>query len=133
MDTGAWLAIIDPKDRYHQLASDFHRQAVMERVQFITTNLVIAESYTLIGRRLGHQKAIRFLDLVNVALRLRKIQSAPDLEKIAEDILRKYDDQELSYVDAVSFAAMTDQGLQVAFAFDHHFEMMGFIRQPYEG
>lgn len=133
VDTGAWVAIIDPDDQYHKPASAYYRRVFTSRVRFVTTNLVVAETYTLLRRRLGHKMAVRFLELLRASPRLLKVQSTPELEASAEDILRKYDDQELSYVDAVSFAAMTDQGLQMAFAFDHHFEMMGFIRQPYSG
>ena len=54
-----------------------------------------------------------------------------ELEDTAEETLRRYDDQDLSYVDAVSFAVMKAQRLDTVFGFDHHFEVMGFSRQPY--
>jgi predicted nucleic acid-binding protein len=79
---------------------------------------------------LGHWTAIQFLDSINTALRLHKIQSTPELELDAESILRQYDDQSLSYVDAVSFAVMRDRKLRESFAFDHHFDVLGFVRHP---
>jgi len=133
VDTGAWVAIIDPGDQYHGAASTYYRQVFGSRVRFVTTNLVIAETYTLLRRRLGHKVAMHFLELLKASPRLLKVQSTPEVEATAEGILSEYDDQELSYVDAVSFVVMQAQGLQMAFAFDHHFETMGFLRQPYLG
>jgi predicted nucleic acid-binding protein len=130
VDTGAWLAVIDPRDQYHAVARRFYRQAIEERARFLTTNLVVAEAYTLVRRRLGHRTSMRFLELIGLSHRLLKIWSTPELEESAEGILREYGDQGFSYVDAVSFAAMKDTGLHTVFAFDHHFEVMGFMRQP---
>ena len=52
------------------------------------------------------------------------------MEAQALDILRRYDDQDFSYTDAVSFALMQHMKLTHAFAFDHHFSTMGFVRLP---
>ncbi|MBI4491668.1 MAG: hypothetical protein HY690_02615 [Chloroflexi bacterium] len=47
-------------------------------------------------------------------------------EETAEELLAQHDDQDFSYVDATSFVAMRRLGLQDAFAFDHHFAILGF-------
>jgi predicted nucleic acid-binding protein len=130
VDTGAWLAVIDPKDQYHRPAQAFYREAIRDAARFVTTNLVIAETYTLVRRRMGHEQAIRFLELTGDSHRLVKIWSSAELEAEAESMLRTYDDQRISYVDAVSFAVMRDLGISEAFAFDRHFEMVGFMRKP---
>jgi len=133
VDTGAWVAVVDPRDQYHRPASAYYRRVFTRQVRFITTNLVVAETYTLLRRRSGPRVAIGFLDRLRASPRLFKVHSTPELEAEAEEILSKYADQALSYVDAVSFAVMKDQELQTAFAFDDHFEVMGFIRQPQTG
>jgi predicted nucleic acid-binding protein len=133
VDSGAWLAVIDPRDQHHEPARVFHRQAIEGRVQLVTTNLIVAETYTLLRRRIGQRTAIQFLDLIETSHRLTRVWSTPELEVVAEELLRKHDDQDFSYVDAVSFAAMEELGLKAAFAFDHHFEVMGFLRRPHSG
>ena len=58
------------------------------------------------------------------------VWSSPDLEDQARQILRKYDDQDFSYVDAVSFALMQEIKITEAFAFDRHFNTAGFVCVP---
>jgi len=50
------------------------------------------------------------------------------MEAQAVVILRRYKDQDFSYVDAVSFAVMQQREISEAFAFDHHFTTAGFTR-----
>jgi predicted nucleic acid-binding protein len=131
IDTGAWLAVIDSKDQYHESAREFYNRVIREGFLFVTTNLVIAETYTIACRRLGHRTAIRFLDLIEASHRLAEVWSTPELEVVAAGTLRSYDEQDFSYVDAVSFAVMDAQQLQTAFTFDRHFDVIGFARQPH--
>jgi predicted nucleic acid-binding protein len=59
-----------------------------------------------------------------------KVFSDARLESNAEEILEKYVDQDFSFVDAVSFAVMMEQGIKEAFTFDNHFVTMGFRKIP---
>jgi len=45
-------------------------------------------------------------------------------------LLKQYEDQSFSFVDAVNFAVMKQQNVQDAFAFDKHFQTAGFILVP---
>lgn len=95
---------------------------------WVTTNLVVAESYVSIYRRGGYVTATRFLKDLQNSRKLLRIYSDPIIEAQAEAILRQYADQDFSYVDAVSFAVMRQRGIGEAFAFDHHFTTAGFTR-----
>jgi predicted nucleic acid-binding protein len=90
----------------------------------------VTESYVLILKLLGHNAAIQFLDRINSSPRIVKVYSVPEIEKEAEETLKKFADQDFSYTDAVSFAVMKDQRINKAFAFDKHFQTMGFTRLP---
>ena len=81
-------------------------------------------------RSIGHQEAIVFLESMTTSPRIRKIYSDRVLEEKAEDILRKYQDQDFSYTDAVSFAVMKHYEIRQAFSFDEHFITAGFILIP---
>lgn len=98
--------------------------------RLVTTNLVIAETYNLIRRRLGHMPAINFLDSLRQSSRLIKVYSDHALESEAESILRRYLDQDFSLVDAVSFALMRTRAITQAFAFHQHFLVVGFTLVP---
>ncbi len=94
-------------------------------MQFVTTNLVVAESYSLILARAGRESAIRTL---------RSIDRQPkDIVRVSEFderrarmILEQYQDKSFTLVDAISFAVMERLGLTEAFAFDRHFAQFGF-------
>src|SRR5258708_35971398 len=121
VDSGAWLALGDLRDARHVEAVRTYRQLQNKRNTFVTTNLVIAESYESIRRAGGHRWAIQFLESLRKSSTLLKVYSDDLIEARAEDLLRRYDDQRFSFVDAVSFAVMRDRQISEAFAFDHHF------------
>ncbi|HOP46451.1 MAG TPA: PIN domain-containing protein [Desulfobacteraceae bacterium] len=129
VDTGAWFALADTSDKYHDHAINIFPD-LLRNNRLLTTNHVIAETYILIRRNLGHEAAITFLNNIAASPRVSKIYSDSLLEKSAEDILRQYKDQDFSYTDAVSFAVMNQQGITQAFSFDHHFLTAGFTLIP---
>ena len=130
VDTGAWFALADASDQYHAQAVDTYPKLLKDFSSLITTNLVIAETYVLIRRNIGHQAAMVFLEKTAGSPRIVKIYSDNILEETAEDILRKYHDHDFSFTDAVSFAVMKQSGIDEAFAFDKHFLAAGFTIVP---
>ena len=126
VDTGAWLALADRRDKYHGAATAVYPQLLQQHPRLVTTNLVIAESYALIRYRLGHEPGIRFLRSLRQSQRLLHLYPDETVELAAEQLLEKYADQDFSLVDAVSFVVMRQHELAQVFAFDHHFQVMGF-------
>lgn len=96
----------------------------------VTTKLVIAATYINVRRISDHQTATDFLDLIERSERIHCVWSDPELETGARDVLRRYDDQDFSYVDAVSFVLMQREEIADVFAFDRHFRTMGFNAFP---
>ena len=130
VDTGAWLALADKRDQYHSRATAVYPQLLHQSTRFITTNLVVAESYNLIRRRLGYEPGMRFLQSLRLSSRLERVYADMEMEIAAEAILQKYSDQTFSLVDAISFALMQQRNIQQSFAFDSHFQVMGFVTLP---
>ncbi len=130
VDTGAWLAILDPRDKYHQVAVTFYQEALARYPRLLLTNLVTAETYISVLRNAGCHQALSFLNIIEQSPSVQCIWSDQALEVQARDILRRYDDQDFSYTDAVSFALMQQRELTEAFAFDRHFSVVGFVQLP---
>lgn len=130
VDTGAWIAISDHRDQHHVAATGVYPRLLQQYRALVTTNLVIAETYVMIRRVGGYKPAMRFLDSIRRSSRILKIYSDEVLEEQAEGILRRYDDQDFSFTDAVSFAVMGQRGITEAFAFDRHFLIAGFTLVP---
>ena len=130
VDSGAWFALADKSDKFHKKATSIYPRLLKEHHHLTTTNLVIAETYFLIRRTLGHQAAVTLLDNISASPRILKIYSEAQLEDAAIAILKQYEDQDFSYTDAVSSAVMKHFGIKRAFSFDHHFATAGFTLIP---
>jgi predicted nucleic acid-binding protein len=130
VDTGAWVALADQDDKYHEKAAREYPDLLKRYRRLVTTNLVVAEVYIILRKALGHAAAITFLESIRSSPRIEKVQSTERLETKAEDILCRYNDQDFSYTDAVSFALMRQRGIDTTFAFDKHFSIAGFSMVP---
>jgi predicted nucleic acid-binding protein len=126
VDTSAWYALTDADDDKHGQAVRLLERLLGQRRMLLTTNHVVAETYTLLRSRLGFPLAGRFLRTTRNSAYTQRIVVSESWEEAAEDLLRRYADQDFSYADATSFVTMQRLGIQDAFAFDHHFLILGF-------
>ena len=129
VDASAWVAVANKKDNHHQKAAESYPGIIATHSKLVTTNLVVAEAFTIIRYELGHTLSIRFLEGLNSS-RLIQVFADATMQARAFKILRRYHDQDFSYTDAFSFALMQERGILDAFTFDHHFTVMGFRRVP---
>lgn len=132
IDTGAWIALIEEKDQFHERASNFLK-SLDPSVQRISSSFVIAETYTWLRYREGFSYAKRFLEIINSSKRngtLKIILDHQDTLELAEQLLKDFPDQKFSYVDAVSMAIMKTEKIQKVFGFDHHFYLLDFEVVP---
>lgn len=130
VDTGAWVAIVNRRDRHHQEASDTLQSLLREGWSLLTTNHVIGETYTVLRTGIAFEPAWQFLQLVARTPRLTRQHVSQDEETAAYALLEKYRDHAFSFVDGVSFVVMRAKELEFAFAFDGHFSTAGFARVP---
>lgn len=130
IDTGAWLAISDASDQYHQKAARHLEKLIDDSNDIITTNLIIHETFMLLSRRISRKAALLFLDEVYNAENIEIYHSDVTLEAEAYSTIRKYIDQDFSVADSVSFAVIKREGLKRVFTFDKHFKTMRFTVEP---
>jgi predicted nucleic acid-binding protein len=127
-DTGALLALFNPRDEFHKPARKFVGQAPGTR--FVLTELILSETVTRLRARTG---AARAADVGSALLRSQRYEVLfidPTLLEGGLAELRRFGDKRLSLVDAVSFAVIRSLALDGSFTFDRDFRDCGFSVYP---
>jgi len=127
LDTGAFLALADEDDDYHSVAKSLHAQLLGTRARLLTSNFVLAETYTLIRFKVSHNAAVEFMKQFDqTGIKVLRVSEA--IEHTAKSVFTRYADKEFSFVDCTSFALIDHHRLDQAFAFDGHFRQYRFKR-----
>lgn len=126
MDTGAWVALSDAGDQYHERAKRIQERLRREGRILVTTDLVVSEAYAFIRSRAGGPAALKFVAATRSSPTTRRIHVTDEWQLAAEELLARYADQSFTYVDATSFVAMRRLRIREAFAFDNDFVVAGF-------
>lgn len=127
IDTGALLAIANPRDQFHAVAVELARRFVSDGGRWVGSVLVLAELHGHLLRWRGPAVARQVLEAVrrDPAYDWRAVD--PDLIDAAiSEWLDRFGDQRFSLTDAVTFALMRREHLTTAFAFDRDFRTAGF-------
>ncbi len=130
IDTGAYLARYLAKDQYHDLAAAFWEELKTRNEGLVTSNFVLDETATLLGRRAGHVFACNRLKAIYASNVLQIWRPERDDELRAIDWFAKFSDQDVSFTDCISFALMKRAQIKHVFSFDRHFDTAGFKRLP---
>ncbi len=121
LDTSAIFALLNPQDDHHDKAVAINRILIVRQVALVLPNFLLAESHTIIHRRLGAKSARQFL---NAALQEFDIERVmPEDEWSAHALLQET--SRLSYFDAVAIALADRLGIKEVFTFDRHFASRG--------
>jgi len=133
VDTSAWDALADSGDPNHELAVLF-RDEIAGQCRLVVTNYILDELVTLLLMNVGYQRAVAFKSVLDVLAQegiLQVVWISEDLALEAWHVFLQFNaDKQWSFTDCVSYVVMKRRGNGEAFAFDHHFEQMGFTRLP---
>jgi predicted nucleic acid-binding protein len=134
IDTSAWDALEDRSDSNHAAAVRYRALLRQERRPLYTTNFVLDECYTLLLLNVGYTRTVAFkrtTDRMQVGGILTVVHISEEFEKAAWEVFEQFNqDKTWSFTDCTTKVVMDSVGIQHVFAFDHHFEQMGFIRLP---
>lgn len=126
VDTSAWFPLLLRTHPDHDRLAKQLRALIGRGCRVVTTNLVVAETHALTMRRVGLEAALAFVETVTQPPNV-VVHSTPAIEsKAVRGWLSRYQDQDFSFADAVSFVVMTERGIDEALTLDHHFEVAGF-------
>lgn len=126
VDTSGWFPVVIRSHPLHDRLASALRHGVATGARIVTTNLIVAETHALLLRRDRRETALEFVRTVYEPPNL-VVRSSESLEKRAvEDWLDPYEDHGFSLTDGVSFAVMTERGVDEAITLDAHFATAGF-------
>jgi len=126
VDTSAFVALFDKKDKYHQRATDYFMSLQFGAVQLHTSNYIIDETITRIRIKNGHKFALEFGKYFFMSKIFQIHYIDKEIEQDAFEIFKKYSDKKLSFTDSTSFALMKKVNIKKAFTFDTDFKKAGF-------
>jgi hypothetical protein len=132
IDTGAWIALLVPRDNHHRRARAFF-QRIAPRTRLLTSNYVLAETVTWLAYHGLRSAALRLKEQVSAAESTSLLATAwvtPDVHDAAWDYFERFDSQDFSFCDCTSFALCRARKVDFVFGFDHRFRSMGFDLQP---
>ncbi len=130
VDTGAFVALRNRSEREHVSARAALSELMRDGATLVTTNYVFAETYTALLVRVSRNEAVEWGRRFRAGETIEAIRVDEETERQAWQILESHEDKSWSYVDATSFAVMEREGIDTAFAFDHHFAQRGLVLVP---
>jgi predicted nucleic acid-binding protein len=116
--------LADSSDSHHQEAKDFYAEHAGKST-LVTTDLVVAETWTLLSSHLGRLAAITFWATLRETRSPIFTIEPVDIEA-AWHIVQAFPDQTFSFADCTTFALMERLSVLNAFAFDAHFLIYRF-------
>ncbi len=130
VDTGAYLARYLSRDQYHQKAKAFWKKIRKNQESCFTSNFVLDETFTLLGRWAGYDFAAQKAAIIYASKLLIILRPTREDEMKAIDFFQKYADQNVSFTDCISIVLMRNKKIKRVFSFDSHFERAGFKLCP---
>jgi len=126
LDTGAFVARYIQRDQFHERSlKSWHKLQTSGQTCF-TSNFVLGETATLIGRTAGYSFAAETARRILSSSGLTLLRPEERDEFRALDLFEKYADQKVSFTDCVSFVLMQKNRLTRVFSYDRHFQWAGF-------
>ena len=127
VDTSALLALSHARDQNHHRAAAIVRNGKARGHRYVGSVLVLAEFHAHLLYLRGPEAAATALDHLMGDPQHEWVAVTPDLLREAHTgWIRRFADQDFSLTDVVSFEIMRRERVQHAFAFDRHFQVVGF-------
>lgn len=125
IDTGAWVAMFSRRDQFHARAAMIWARLRAANAAIVTSDSIFAETMTLLARNLHARAAAEAGRFLQRWGHLVVVRATGEDEEQALDLLERFSDQEVGFVDCLSFALMRRHRIHEAFSFDRHFTLSG--------
>lgn len=132
VDTGAFLAYRNKKDRYHEDATKLFMDALKGKYgQIYTSDYIYDEALTLALVRTNNISVA--MDIADVILspRIKMVFVDAGILEKSTKTFKQYSGRNLSFTDAVSIEIMNELNIEKYLGFDTHFN--GIVEQVFTG
>ncbi len=128
-DASAFIALLLPRDRWHEQAKRVQRELTAVRAKRITTSAVLTE----VANGLCTVKQRAFAQRLILSIEQSVLMGYTEVVHIDEDmwwrgfkLYQQRPDKAWGLTDCLSFVVMRERGLHEAFTADYHFAQAGF-------
>jgi len=128
IDTGAFLARYIVKDQHHKSAITKWKKLHKSNSKYVTSNFVLNEMITLLGRWVGEDFALEKAYSIYNSDSFIILRPEESDEMHALDYFKKYSDKKIGFTDCLSFVLMKKHKIHDIFTFDRHFVDVGFTK-----
>jgi len=123
IDTSHWLALVNPRDRWHARAAE---AASGPAQRGVTTDAVLVEVADALCRRDLRPWAVRVVEAVRAAPEVETVHVDERLFERAFELYKDRADEDWSMTDCISFVVMKERKIETALTADQHFVQAGF-------
>lgn len=127
IDSSAAIALLDGRDQFHREAKAFFESA--RSLSWCAIDVTSHEAFTRVRYGLGLTAGLAHFDFLR-ADPITLLDFSREDEHRARQILVKFEDQKLSFHDALCAAIMKRRGIYRVFSFDRDFWILGFQVEP---
>ena len=128
VDTSAIMSILYEGDVNHAKAIETWVNMAREETELVCNNYVFVETFSLLQRRYGMDKARALQERIAPLLDIDWLN--PEQHETATSNVLTANRRSLSLVDCSSFETMRRLRIETVFTFDEHFKEQGFIVIP---
>jgi predicted nucleic acid-binding protein len=122
-DTSFYQALLNARDRYHELARELPRDT---STVVVTTEYIVMELGALMSRGTARDTYVNFVRTARESKTTILVPASSELFEKGFALFTSRPDKDWSMTDCVSFVVMNQFGINAALASDRHFEQAGF-------
>ncbi len=126
-DTFYWVALINPRDNWHQRAIEV--TAKLENIELVTADEILVELLNFMsaqGQKM-RRRAVEFIDDIRENLHIQVIPQSRESFLQGFDLYRRRMDKEYSLTDCISMTVMQRLKIREVLTHDNHFKQEGFL------
>ena len=127
LDTAFAIALIFPKDFFHEKALELAKQVEKTKARLVTTRAIVIEIGNALSKEGLRKSAVELIDSMEADEMISIISISDGVYKDAFKLFRSRLDKEWGLTDCISFVVMKQQGITKALTTDQHFQQAGFI------